>query len=104
MAYPKLPAHLLDLNPVSLYRNTMYGWTGKILHINLTTQNFQVETPGIDFYQKHLGGKGMGGYYLRQCATLPFDHPDMVVSIFTGPLVATIAPTSGRAHLVSKSP
>jgi aldehyde:ferredoxin oxidoreductase len=82
----------------------MYGWTGKILHIDLTTQNFQVETPGIDFYQKHLGGKGMGGYYLRQCATLPFDHPDMVISLFSGPLVATIAPTSGRAHLVSKSP
>ncbi len=82
----------------------MYGWTGNILHINLTTQDFQVETPGMDFYRKYLGGKGMGGYYLRQCATLPFDHPDMVISLFTGPLVATIAPTSGRGHLVSKSP
>jgi len=82
----------------------MYGWTGNILHINLTTRDFQVETPGIDFYKKYLGGKGMGGYYLRKCATLPFDHPNMVVSLFTGPLVATIAPTSGRAHLVSKSP
>ncbi|MCP3944880.1 MAG: aldehyde ferredoxin oxidoreductase [Desulfobacteraceae bacterium] len=82
----------------------MYGWTGNILHINLTTQSFRVETPGIDFYKKYMGGKGMGGYYLRQCATLPFDHPDMVIAFFTGPLVATIAPTSGRAHLVSKSP
>ena len=82
----------------------MYGWTGNILHINLTTRNFSVETPDSDFYGKYMGGKGMGGYYLRQCATLPFDHPDMVVCLFTGPLVATIAPTSGRAHLVSKSP
>ncbi|MCP4718061.1 MAG: aldehyde ferredoxin oxidoreductase family protein [Desulfobacteraceae bacterium] len=82
----------------------MYGWTGNILHINLTTQNFKVETPGLDFYKKYLGGKGMGGYYLRKWATLPFDHPNMVVSLFAGPLVATIAPTSGRAHLISKSP
>ncbi len=82
----------------------MYGWTGNILHINLTTRDFRVETPGIEFYKKYLGGKGMGGYYLRQCATLPFDHPNMAISLFTGPLVATIAPTSGRAHLVSKSP
>jgi aldehyde:ferredoxin oxidoreductase len=96
--------HLLDLTPVSLYKKQMYGWTGNILHINLSTRKFRVETPGIDFYKKYLGGKGMGGYYLRQCATLPFDHPDMVISLFTGPLVATIAPTSGRAHLISRSP
>lgn len=82
----------------------MYGWTGNILHINLTLRDFHVETPGIDFYKKFIGGKGMGGYYLRQRATLPYDHPDMGIALFTGPLVATIAPTSGRAHLVSKSP
>ena len=74
------------------------------MHINLTTRNLCVETPDRDFYGKYMGGKGMGGYYLRQCAALSFDHPDMVVCLFTGPLVATIAPTSGRAHLVSKSP
>ena len=74
------------------------------MHINLTTQDFKVETPGLDFYRKYLGGKGMGGYYLRKWATLPFDHPNMGVSLFAGPLVATIAPTSGRAHLISKSP
>jgi aldehyde:ferredoxin oxidoreductase len=82
----------------------MYGWTGNILQINLSTRSFSVETPGLDFYKKYLGGKGMGGYYLRQCASFPFDHPDMVVSLFTGPLTATIAPTSGRGHIISKSP
>lgn len=82
----------------------MYGWTGNILHIDLTCHRFSVERPESDFYRHYLGGKGMGGYYLRPCATLDWDHPDMVVCLFTGPLTATIAPTSGRAHLVSKSP
>jgi aldehyde:ferredoxin oxidoreductase len=82
----------------------MYGWTGKILHIDLTRRRFEIEAPGMDFYARYIGGKGMGGHYLRACATLDWNDPDMAVSLFTGPLVATTAPTSGRAHMVSKSP
>jgi len=84
--------------------DSMYGWTGKILHIDLTRRCFEIEAPGADFYARHTGGKGMGGHYLRACATLAWDDPDMVVGLFTGPLVATTAPTSGRAHMISKSP
>lgn len=82
----------------------MNGWTGKILHVDLTRRRFDIETPSLDFYINHTGGKGLGGYYLRCCAALDWNHPDMALSIFTGPLVATTAPTSGRAHVVSKSP
>ncbi len=82
----------------------MYGWTGKILHVDLTQGNCRTESPDLDFYIQHTGGKGLGGHYLRACAGLDWDHPEMAVSIFTGPLVATTAPTSGRAHMVSKSP
>lgn len=82
----------------------MYGWTGNILHIDLTRQTTEVETPGIEVLNTCIGGKGFGGKYLRQCAELPWYSPDMVISIFTGPLTGTIAPTSGRAHIVSKSP
>ncbi|MBU8912351.1 MAG: aldehyde ferredoxin oxidoreductase family protein [Desulfobacterales bacterium] len=82
----------------------MYGWTGKILIIDLTKKTIGVETPDLDVYNRYVGGKGFGGRYLRQCATLPWDHPDMVICIFTGPLTGTISPTSGRAHILSKSP
>src|SRR3989339_371154 len=82
----------------------IFGWTGRILHIDLTTQKIEVETPDLETYACYIGGKGMGGRYLRPVAHLPWDHPDMVVSIFSGPLAGTISPTSGRAHLVSKSP
>ncbi|MCM2285329.1 MAG: aldehyde ferredoxin oxidoreductase family protein [Desulfobacula sp.] len=82
----------------------IFGWTGRILHIDMTTQKIEVETPDLEAYTRYIGGKGMGGRYLRPMAHLPWDHPDMVVSIFSGPLCGTISPTSGRAHLVSKSP
>lgn len=82
----------------------MYGWTGNILHIDLTKKNIEVETPGLDVYNRHVGGKGLGGKYLRECATLPWDHPDMVICIFSGPLTGTTSPTSGRGHILSKSP
>lgn len=82
----------------------MFGWTGKILHIDLSRQSFQAETPDPGFYRRFIGGKGLGGFYLRQCCTLDWDHEDMVVCIFAGPVTGTAAPTSGRTHIVSKSP
>ncbi len=82
----------------------MYGWTGKILHINLTEKRFEIERPDLDTYLFYLGGKGFGGRYLRQCANLPWNHHDMVISVFTGPLTGSISPTSGRTHILSKSP
>ncbi len=82
----------------------MYGWTGKILHIDLSEKKVKIETPDVETLNRYVGGKGFGGRYLRKTADLPWDHPEMVVCIFSGPLVGTISPTSGRAHIVSKSP
>ncbi|CCK78929.1 aldehyde ferredoxin oxidoreductase family protein [Desulfobacula toluolica] len=82
----------------------IYGWTGNILHIDLTKKSIEVETPILETYNRYVGGKGLGGKYLRECATLPWNHPDTVICIFSGPLTGTIAPTSGRGHIISKSP
>ena len=48
----------------------MYGWTGDILVIDLTKKSIEIETPGLDILNQYIGGKGFGGRYLRQCATL----------------------------------
>ena len=82
----------------------MYGWTGNILVIDLTKKGFEIENPHLDILNQYVGGKGFGGRYLRECANLAWDHPDMVFCIFTGPLTGSTSPTSGRAHMVSKSP
>ncbi|MFH1217264.1 MAG: aldehyde ferredoxin oxidoreductase family protein [Pseudomonadota bacterium] len=80
------------------------GWTGKVLRIDLTNRTIDIVRPGGDVYQKFVGGKGMAGFFLRPHVTLPWDHPDMPIIIFTGPLVGTAAPTSGRSTVMSRSP
>ncbi len=85
----------------------VFGWTGHILRIDLTTGAHEVLRLPERTYHMFLGGKGLGGYFLRQaqrCAPLSCDNPALPLTIATGPLTATIAPTSGRAHLVSRSP
>ena len=82
----------------------MYGWTGRILHINLSNKTFRVETPPAALYEKLIGGKGLAGHYLDESITLPWDSPDMPLLFFTGPLVDTPSPTSGRMTVMSRSP
>ncbi|MHB8790069.1 MAG: aldehyde ferredoxin oxidoreductase family protein [Desulfobulbaceae bacterium] len=82
----------------------MTGWTGRVLHIDLTTGQTAVLTPPAEVYHRFIGGKGLAGYFLRPHVTLPWNHPDMPLLFFTGPLVGTAAPTSGRATIMSRSP
>lgn len=42
----------------------MNGFTGKVLHVNLTTQQIAVEKPSEEFYRHYAGGSLMGLYYL----------------------------------------
>jgi len=82
----------------------MFGWNGKIMKIDLTSQKTTVLTPPIEIYQKFIGGKGLGGYYLKPLITDSWDSPKMPLLFFPGPLVGTISPTSGRMHILSRSP
>lgn len=81
-----------------------YGWTGKILRIDLSSGELETVRPDKETYRTFIGGKGMAGHFLRPHVTLPWDHPDMPLLLFTGPLVGTIAPTSGRSTIMSRSP
>lgn len=82
----------------------MFGYKGRVLHIDLCRGRFEVETPHPRAYENFIGGKGLAGYYLRPHIQREWDDPDLPVCLFTGPLVGTIAPTSGRATLMSRSP
>jgi aldehyde:ferredoxin oxidoreductase len=82
----------------------MFGWCGQIARINLTTGHIRIEKPPLERYQNFIGGRGLAGYYLRPFATLDWDHPDMPLLFFTGPLVNTPSPTSGRMTIMSRSP
>jgi aldehyde:ferredoxin oxidoreductase len=82
----------------------MHGWTGRILLIDLSLRSNRIETPSLDIYKKNIGGKGLAGHYLERYAHLDWNDPLMPLLIFTGPLVATPSPASGRICVMSRSP
>jgi len=42
----------------------LYGFTGKILHVDLTNHALEIEEPDEAFYRHYMGGSLMGLYYL----------------------------------------
>lgn len=82
----------------------MNGWTGAILHINLSERTHWVEHPDTDTYHRLIGGKGLAGSHLRPWVTHAWDAPEMPLIFMSGPLVGTPSPTSGRLHVMSRSP
>ena len=82
----------------------MKGWMGTVLRVDLSTGGITREPLDKDVLRRNIGGKGLAGHFLDPCIHLPWDDPGMPLCLFTGPLVATIAPTSGRAAMATRSP
>jgi len=76
-----------------------YGYTGKILHVDLTNGALDVETPEEAFYRKYLGGSAMGMHYILRDMSKDADPlgPENVLTLFTG--VTTGAPISGQSRI-----
>lgn len=81
----------------------IYGWMGRVLKIDLSSRSTSSVEPGPDLYKKFIGGRGLGGYYLRQFCRLPWDSPDMPLLLFTGPLCGTGSPSSDIISVMSVS-
>jgi len=83
-----------------------YGYHGKILHVDLTEETFEVEEPKDRFYRKYLGGSAMGTYYLLKNTPPGADPlgPENTLSLMVG--VMTGVPISGQARVSAnaKSP
>ena len=41
-----------------------FGYTGKILHVNLSAGEITVEEPGEQWYRIYMGGSAIASYYL----------------------------------------
>ena len=82
------------------------GYTGNILHVDLTHGTLTVEHPAEDFYRRYLGGSAMGLYYILKGMPAGADPlgPANVLTLMLSP--TTGAPISGqsRATLSAKSP
>jgi aldehyde:ferredoxin oxidoreductase len=82
----------------------MYGWTGKILHVDLTTGSSRREDIPTELLHAYLGGRGLSVRLMRDHFRLdPFDS-EMPLIFAVGPLCGTASPTSARLACVSRSP
>jgi aldehyde:ferredoxin oxidoreductase len=84
----------------------MYGFAGKILHVDLTSGQLSIEQPGEAFYRQYWGGSAMGLYYLLKHTSAHADPlgPENTLSFFiSGPTGASISGQS-RANATAKSP
>jgi aldehyde:ferredoxin oxidoreductase len=83
-----------------------YGYKGKILHVNLSTETLEVENPKEDFYRKYLGGSALNLYYVIKGMSSGVDPLSLenVLAISVG--VTTGASISGqsRATTTARSP
>lgn len=81
-----------------------FGWTGRYLRVDLGTGAAETLPLPEDIRLAFLGGRGLGGYFLRDDATLPCNDPALPLVIAAGPLTGADAPASSRCHMVSRSP
>ncbi|MCI0576714.1 MAG: aldehyde ferredoxin oxidoreductase family protein [Chloroflexi bacterium] len=84
----------------------MYGYTGKILHVDLTHRTLEVETPDEAFYRHYVGGSLMGLYYLWQytpAAADPLGPDNTMVFAISAPTGLAVSGQS-RCTLTCKSP
>ncbi len=82
----------------------LFGWCGKILRIDLDKKLSEAEFPDHTIYREYIGGRGLAGFYLKEHVTRDWNDPSMPLLFFTGPLVNTKSPTSGRMTIMSRSP
>jgi aldehyde:ferredoxin oxidoreductase len=82
----------------------MYGWSGKILKVDLSSGIISREDIPVDILHAYLGGRGLGVRLMRDYFHLPADSPELPLIFAVGPLCGTTAPTAARLSVVSRSP
>ena len=83
--------------------NKSYGWTGKILRVNLTDKTVSVSP--TDPYKEYLGGMGIANKIM--CDEVPAGtdplSPENKIVFAVGPLTATGVPLAGRTTIAPLS-
>ena len=83
-----------------------YGYTGKILRVDLNNRKITVDEKDETFYRMHLGGRGIGYHYLLKEVppqTDPFS-PKNILVLATGVMTGTPLAASCRFSAIGKSP
>jgi len=83
-----------------------FGYTGQILHVDLTNRKIDVEDRDEAFYRSYLGGRGIGYHYLMKMVPPRIDplSPDNILVLATGVMTGSPLAASCRFAAVGKSP
>ncbi len=83
-----------------------YGYTGKILRVDLTNRKTEIETQDDAFYRAYMGGRGMVAYYLLKELPRGIDafDPRNLLIFAAGPLTGAAFSGQGRNGAGAKSP
>ncbi len=84
----------------------MFGYHQKFLRVDLTNQKVLVEDLDESLLRKYVGGVGIEAKILYEETspeTAPLSPENILIAV-TGPLTGTGVPTSGRHHVVARSP
>lgn len=83
-----------------------FGYTGNILHVDLSSRELIIENPPEEFYRTYLGGGAMGLYYILKGMKPETDplSPENVLTFMCS--VVTGLPVSGQSRICvnAKSP
>jgi len=85
----------------------MYGYNGKVVIIDLEKREYKISRIKETQLRLFIGGASLGALLLTKLSqNYEIDplFPENPLIFMTGPLTGTIAPTSGRHAVVSKSP
>ncbi|MFQ5722122.1 MAG: aldehyde ferredoxin oxidoreductase N-terminal domain-containing protein, partial [Candidatus Aminicenantales bacterium] len=83
-----------------------FGYTGKILKINLNDLSYSIENKSEYFYRTFMGGSAMASYFLLTEMGKGVDPlgPDNVLVVTTSILTGTPLPGANRYTMAAKSP
>ena len=86
--------------------SSLFGYTGKLLRVNLTDEKIAVEEISHEILRKFMGGVGYAAKLLYDELSPGIDPlgPENKIIFSTGPLTGTKAPGSGFHELCFKSP
>jgi aldehyde:ferredoxin oxidoreductase len=84
----------------------MYGYSGRMLIVNLTSKKTKIKAIPEVFCRKYIGGNGFGISFLYEHQKPGIDplSPDNVLVFAVGPFCGTVIPTNAKYVVQAKSP
>ncbi len=84
----------------------MYGYSGKIIRVDLTSGKIKFDRISEEFCAKYIGGYGFGAKILWDELKAGVDplSPENILIYAVGPVPGTILPTSSKYGVFAKSP